>query len=319
MRIVWILLGASALAPAQQLLDVKRIWDQAPHNAFTDLVRFNGVFYCVFREGESHASPDGRIRVLRSRDGDAWESAALISVSSGDLRDPKLSVTPKGELMLLAAAALPPGSAHRHQTLAWFSRDGTKWPPPHPVGEPGFWLWRVAWHKGKGYGAGYSTKPDSWGLKIYVSEDAGRTFRVLIPEAGSDMERDTETAIAFEPPDTIVWLTRRTSTAMVQHTSLATLRGGLGFAMAENIGGPALLRLPNGRFVAAGRLYQPRRRTALCWLDFRSGEMSEFLELPSDGDNSYPGLVYENGVLWVSYYSSHEGKASIYLARVKLN
>ena len=36
------------------------------------------------------------------------------------------------------------------------------------------------------------------------------------------------------------------------------------------------------------------------------------------GDTSYPGLLWHDGVLWVSYYSSHEGKTSIYLARVKV-
>ena len=35
-------------------------------------------------------------------------------------------------------------------------------------------------------------------------------------------------------------------------------------------------------------------------------------------DTSYPGLVWHEGQLWVSYYSSHEGKTSIYLARVRL-
>ena len=29
-------------------------------------------------------------------------------------------------------------------------------------------------------------------------------------------------------------------------------------------------------------------------------------------------MVVHDGLLWVSYYSSHEGKASIYLAKVKL-
>ncbi|OQB35591.1 MAG: hypothetical protein BWY09_02248 [Candidatus Hydrogenedentes bacterium ADurb.Bin179] len=42
------------------------------------------------------------------------------------------------------------------------------------------------------------------------------------------------------------------------------------------------------------------------------------LELPSGGDTSYPGLVWYDGLLWVSYYASHEGKTSIYLAKVKL-
>ena len=30
------------------------------------------------------------------------------------------------------------------------------------------------------------------------------------------------------------------------------------------------------------------------------------------------GLVWHAGLLWVSYYSSHEGKTSIYLAKVRL-
>ena len=47
--------------------------------------------------------------------------------------------------------------------------------------------------------------------------------------------------------------------------------------------------------------------------------MTEFLALPSGGDTSYPGLVWHDGLLWVSYYASHEGKTSIYLAKVRLD
>jgi hypothetical protein len=42
------------------------------------------------------------------------------------------------------------------------------------------------------------------------------------------------------------------------------------------------------------------------------------LQLPSGGDTSYPGLVWHDDFLWVSYYSSHEGKAKIYLAKLRL-
>ena len=30
-----------------------------------------------------------------------------------------------------------------------------------------------------------------------------------------------------------------------------------------------------------------------------------------------PGDVADDGLLWMSYYSSHEGKTSIYLAKIK--
>ena len=70
--------------------------------------------------------------------------------------------------------------------------------------------------------------------------------------------------------------------------------------------------------MAAGRFYDGGARTSLAWLDAERGKLTEFLKLPSGGDTSYPGLVEHDSLLWVSYYSSHEGKTSIYLARVKL-
>jgi hypothetical protein len=84
------------------------------------------------------------------------------------------------------------------------------------------------------------------------------------------------------------------------------------------IGGPHMIRLPDGRIVAAGRLYDGAVRTSLLWLDPSAGKLTEFLKLPSGGDTSYPGLVWHDGLLWVSYYSSHEGKTCIYLAKVRL-
>jgi len=66
------------------------------------------------------------------------------------------------------------------------------------------------------------------------------------------------------------------------------------------------------------RLYDGRTRTSLCWIDPQEGKLSEFLRLPSGGDTSYPGMVLHDGILWVSYYASHEGKTSIYLAKVRI-
>jgi hypothetical protein len=84
------------------------------------------------------------------------------------------------------------------------------------------------------------------------------------------------------------------------------------------IGGPHMIRLPDGRFVAVVRRYDGGPRTSLHWLDPEAGTLTEFLKLPSGGDTSYAGLVWHKGLLWISYYSSHEGKTSIYLAKVKI-
>lgn len=79
-----------------------------------------------------------------------------------------------------------------------------------------------------------------------------------------------------------------------------------------------MIRVPDGRLVAAVRLHEPEKRTALCWVNAEEKSIKEFLALPSGGDTSYAGLYFHEGLLHVSYYSSHEGRTSIYMAKVKL-
>jgi hypothetical protein len=76
--------------------------------------------------------------------------------------------------------------------------------------------------------------------------------------------------------------------------------------------------LPDDRLIAVVRLYDGGARTSVCQLDPDAGSLTELLRLPSGGDTSYAGLAWHEGRLWISYYSSHEGRTSIYLARVNL-
>ena len=92
---------------------------------------------------------------------------------------------------------------------------------------------------------------------------------------------------------------------------------GSGWASYRKNGTICGIRLPDGRIVAATRLYYPKQRTSLSLLDPDAGTLQELIALPSGGDTSYAGLVWHEGLLWISYYSSHEGKTSIYLAKVK--
>src|SRR5262245_17482619 len=124
------------LEPAARVVAVRRIWDRAPHNAFTDLVRSRDRWFCAFREGRDHVSPDGAIRVITSPDGREWTSAAHLVSAKADLRDPKLTVTPAGRLMLNAVAAGHPPGTIGHQSMTWLSDDGQTWDSGHEVGEP---------------------------------------------------------------------------------------------------------------------------------------------------------------------------------------
>src|SRR5262249_32174139 len=88
---LWAATGREARAQAPQLVSVTKIWDRAPHSAFTDLVRWRGKWFCVFREAEGHVGGDGKLRVLESADGQTWQPAALLEEKGIDLRDPHLS------------------------------------------------------------------------------------------------------------------------------------------------------------------------------------------------------------------------------------
>lgn len=303
-------------APAE-LVEVRKIWDQAPHNAFTDLIRYRRQWFCVFREGAAHVSPDGALRVITSTDGKEWSSAALITSPTADLRDAKITITPDNHLMLSGAGALHQPAAAKHQTFAWFSDDGKKWSDAIPIGEPNFWMWRVTWHKGAAYGIGYDTAADKF-TRLYRSRD-GKKYDTLV-ENLFDKGYPNETSLIFLPDETCLCLLRRDAGKATAQLGSARppYKDWQWKDLGEQVGGPHMIRLPDGRIVAAGRRYDSTVRTSLMWLDPQAGTLTVFLKLPSGGDTSYPGLVWHDGLLWVSYYASHEGKTSIYLAKVKL-
>ena len=308
---------AAEPATKAEIVSVKKIWDQAPHNAFTDLIRFKDRWYCCFREGATHVAPDGALRVITSTDGEKWAPAARIARQGADLRDPKLCLTPDGRLMLSGVAAFPQGSPVRYRSMAWFSGDGKDWGEGREIAEPNFWLWRPAWHDRTAYGVGYATAGPKF-ARLYSSPD-GVEWKTLV-EILVDKDHPNESALTFLDDGTCLCLVRReagTATGLLgrakpPYTEWAWKDTG------TRVGGPAMRRLPDGRILAAVRLYDKKVRTALCWVDAEAGTLTEFLTLPSGGDCSYAGMVFHDGLLWVSYYSSHEGKTSIYLAKVRL-
>jgi hypothetical protein len=335
--------GAAAGSPAAparpnraELVEARKIWDAGQHNAFTDLVRFRGQWWCTFREAEDHVGGDGRLRVLVSADGERWESAALLAESGIDLRDPKFSIPPDNRLMIVAGGSVYEGTKtiKGRQPRVAFSNDGRQWTPTQRVLAEGDWLWRVTWHKGRAYGVSYDSSPApgvgkdgqgrgvEWQLKLAVSDD-GSKWRVIarLEVPG----RPNETTLRFLDDDTCLALVRREGTKEHpdKHAWIGTSRPPYTQwswkSAGHQIGGPDFIVLPGGAMIAGGRQYNPAptgAKTVIGRLD--RDAFTPLVTFPSRGDNSYPGLVWHAGLLWVSYYSTHEGKTSIYLAKVRL-
>lgn len=317
-----------------RLIDVRKIWHQAPHNAFTDLIRFQGRWYCAFREASAHRSVDGKLRVIRSDDWINWSPVTLMEWADGDIRDAKLSITPQNQLMLHSVVMFnPPSRGKPRQPVAWLSPNGTDWSPAYadPIAL-GAYPWSVTWHNGIGYCPAYfgleSARP---GGCLYQTLD-GKTWKALantmFPVAANGF--GNEASLVFGPHDVACCLLRRDPLPYDSGSipDAPGSSGQLGFAqppytewtwkdLGVRIGGPKIIYLNDGRLLAAVRLYVGTRRHALCWVDANKIALIEFLTLPSGGDCGYAGVVEHDGVIWVSYYSSHEGQTAIYLAKIK--
>ncbi len=317
---------AGGLASAQvkgegfKILKAERIWDQSPHNAFTDLIRHKSQWYCAFREGEKHVSDDGKLRIIRSADGETWQSVALMEWEGGDIRDAKLSITSTGMLMLNGAVRfLQPVNGNNHQSLTWLSADGEKWEGPFacPTGL-GTWRWSATWHKGMGYSFGYSGK-DKEGC-LYGTRD-GENWEVIRDNVFPYVDTyPNESSLVFDKNDQAYCLLRRDkgSGSALLGISNPPYKEWKWKDLGVRVGGPKIMQVSDGRFFAAVRLYDEKARTSLCLVDPVEGSLTECLELPSGGDTSYAGMVEYEGNLWISYYSSHEEKTAIYLARVSI-
>ena len=312
--------SAAQPAAAPALVSVARIWDGGAHNAFTDLIRWRNRWYCTFREADAHVGGDGRIRVLVS------DRRRGMDVSRADRRDRHRPA--RSEAVDHAGRSLDDGGRRSvyegkrfvgRQPRVMFSSDGSTWSAPQRILAEGDWLWRVTWHEGRAYGVTYRTEAGAsaeWTATLVSSAD-GRTFDRVTTFAVPG--RPNETTLRFMPDGEMVALVRREGGNRLAWLgrSRAPYTTWTWRETPHQIGGPNFIRLPDGELWASGRSYPGGPKTVVARLTLDGG-YEPALTLPSGGDTSYAGMVWHDGLLWVSYYASHEGKTAIYLARVKV-
>jgi hypothetical protein len=157
-------------------------------------------------------------------------------------------------------------------------------------------------------------------VKLFVSDD-GIAYRLVtkLDVPG----RPNETTLCFLENGDGVALVRREGpgedrAAWIGRSS-APYKDWQWHSAGMQVGGPNFLVLPSGAMIASGRLYGDKATGNKTFVGRMTldGVKPELI-LPSGGDCSYPGMVWHQGLLWLSYYSSHEGKSEIYLARVRV-
>ncbi len=204
-----------------------------------------------------------------------------------------------------------------------FSYDGINFTRPSPVSvensirSPFDWIWRVTWKGNTGYAVMYRSRMQDNSNRIMVIKTTDGTTYKKVSEPDID-SLPNEATIRFDRNNNMLILLRREANA----------KGMLGISsppyndwkwscLAYRLGGPNFLVLKNNRLYIGSRLYQPGSAKTVIYFTDTEGNVEKTIELPSGGDTSYPGLLIFRNRLWISYYSGHEGKTSIYLAKIR--
>ncbi|MCB1066203.1 MAG: hypothetical protein KDN20_25195 [Verrucomicrobiae bacterium] len=335
-----IAIAEDAATPKVRVENIRRAYHNGEHNAFTDLIRWQGKFWLTFRScPDGHmVNPTSSIRVLNSDDAQTWTEVHQFSVPRRDVRDPHF-LEFQGKLFIYTGTwwsgdgPLPRDQYNLNQHLGYavFSENGEKWSDLQVLeGTYGHYIWRAATHEGKAYLCGrrklaYAEGESGAGAapvvqSVMLESENGLAWRFhsLFQESRGD-----ETAFRFEPDGSLLAVSRtggqpaqlvRAPKPWVEKTRTE---------FPEYIGGPLLAKWGERTLVGGRRNTKEGPKTVLYWLNGET--LTDFATLPSGGDNSYPGFVeYDDGRGLISWYSSHEKDAegkvitAIYLADLVL-
>ena len=304
---------------------LKKIGNKAEHNAFVDLCEFKQHLFCCYREAGDHISADGTICILTLDTQGQTLHTSRITIPETDLRDPKITITPDGSLLLIAYARHTSldNKTIATRNLTWLSQTGRSWSAAKEFAERGWWLWRVRWHKKQAYGFAYNRKQNT--IHLY-SGDPRENFQLLQPFALSlDKHKKgypNESDLIFDNNNAFALVRRDADscTAQLGHSEFPYKKWHW-TDLGLYIGGPIMLNLGKNSALVAGRIIKRGQLvTGILKMNLLNGDLQELLVLPSAGDNGYPGLVLKGNMLYISYYSSHEdNKSCVYLAEIHID
>jgi hypothetical protein len=262
--------------------------------------------------------PTSTIIIMVSDDLTNWQQVHRFGVPRRDTRDPHFLVF-KDRLFVYTGTwhcgDRPNPSSQRdlnmHLGYAAWSEDGRQWHSPVMLeGTFGHYIWRAATYGDKAYLCGrrkheFDDRQRGEGPEVesaMLESDDGLVWRTrsLFQKTHGD-----ETAFQFTADGSILAIGRR------GRDKAQILRSNPPYSQWDRreldryIGGPLLTRW-NDRWVVGGRKFgDSGARTSMCWLV--GDDLHEFAQLPSGGDNSYPGFLALSPTHAVmSWYSSHE-------------
>jgi hypothetical protein len=306
---------AGELAPATvPPRAVRTVYANGEHNAFTALARFRGQLFLAFRTAKAHNSQDGDILVLKSGDAQAWTEAYRVNLVPDD-RDPQFLVTDQ-RLFLYDAGMRGPELT----TYALFTDNGTSWSEPQAVYLPRFIVWKPCAYGGRFYSGAHKKDEASGGkgreVHLIVSDDGLKWQKVSTIRAGN---WESETTLHFSPGGQLTAFLRQkygSPPCQILEASPPYAEWKARAAGVAHLSGHSVHTFRGVTYLCSRTMDYATRKAGCTIYTFANGQLTPYCVLPAGGDCSYAGAVENGDHMLVSYYSSHEGPANIYLAEV---
>lgn len=307
--------------PTVTVSNIRRVFHNGEHNAFTDLTEFQGRYYLVFRScPDGHmVHPTASVIVLSSHDLREWNQVFRFQVPLRDTRDPHFLVF-KDRLFVYTGTwysgrtTIPVAEydLNKHLGFCVWTEDGAAWHGPEMLeGTFGHYIWRASAFGDKAYlcgrrKIGFEEGPRGEQREVeslMLESDDGLIWKKksVFQEIDGD-----ETAFLFEPDGSVIGIGRRGRDNAQLLRSQPPWTEWTRISLDRHVGGPLIMRWGH-QLVVGGRNTMDNHgpRTSLYWLD--GDTLTEFASLPSGGDNSYPGMIpLSDTKAVVSWYSSHE-------------
>lgn len=321
---------------AEQLVKVPEM--HASHNAFPDLIKYNGKYFATFREAASHVhyKDDGKIRILEGNFDTLsrrwnWTNVALLSKEGYDLRDPRFFIDENKELKIMVGASMineedttvmmVPHVAEFKEG-AWQLAEAVA--DPSAGGARGQWIWKVTWNPQDHCGYAFS-----YGNSSHVSlmkTCDGFKFDKIGEISFEDLTDYSEGTLRFKSDGTAIALirTRKNGIIGVAHPQ-DEYRAWNWSKIPFRIGGPNFLISGNEDYMIAGTRHfflnddnTLDEATIIGLMDEKS--LTPLIRLKSQFDSSYPGMVLEeDGSITVLYYSSDKDcKSNLFITNLLL-
>ncbi len=310
--------------------DVRTIYSDGLHNAFTSMVRWRNKYYVSFRSAGTHAamwedawgdSPatHGKIMLLESSDLETWVTSTILD-SEYDDRDPKLLATNERLYIFSTTVIGEERLTLPQETYMSFTEDGENWCKPVSAYRYNYGFWNPRTHAGVHYVAADVdiTSPKSEVLDQQVellSSVDGQLWQpvsVIIRSGGC-----TETELLFLADGSLLAFTRPhyVSIARPPYTTWRVAGADPEYRVKEHppgYSGPVAARVGDSLVFSCRtnvRCYsdnQPgQNRTGIFTVDTTDYSLTWHANLPTEwgGDQSYAGMVVlDDQRLAICYY-----------------